>query len=243
MSAARSSSPGAAARKLRVLCLHGFQQTGAVFKDRTGSLRKALKAVADLEYVTAPLTIAPSEIEGFEENEDGSAANTWWYPNRDRSEYRDVDTTLGFLQTVFAQQGPFDGVLGFSQGAAMTAMMCAYKQREGYEWMQFGFAVLVSGFKPIDPVYHKLLFEPATQIDMPTLHVFGEGDVRVSPERSRALADAFKEPVVYPHAGGQYVHQIYIFIFFNPISCSFVPADAASKAVYVSFLSNYLSRS
>ena len=35
------------------------------------------------------------------------------------------DVSLSYLKTVFAQQQPFDGILGFSQGAAMAASICA----------------------------------------------------------------------------------------------------------------------
>jgi hypothetical protein len=101
------------------------------------------------EYVTAPLAISPSEIDGFgEAGGDDAASGTWWYPNRDRTVYRDVDASIRFLQGVFEQQGPFDGVLGFSQGAAMAALLCSLRGRDGYAWVRFRFAVLVSGMGP-----------------------------------------------------------------------------------------------
>ena len=42
------------APKLRMLCLHGYTQSGEVFRDRTGSTRKALKSAVDFVFPDAP---------------------------------------------------------------------------------------------------------------------------------------------------------------------------------------------
>jgi Serine hydrolase (FSH1) len=41
-------------KKLRILCLHGFQQNGSGFKGRTGSLAKKLKNFSELIFIDAP---------------------------------------------------------------------------------------------------------------------------------------------------------------------------------------------
>lgn len=41
-------------QKLRILCLHGYLQNGDVFKNRIGSMRKALKRRAEFFFVSAP---------------------------------------------------------------------------------------------------------------------------------------------------------------------------------------------
>jgi Serine hydrolase (FSH1). len=43
------------------LCLHGYRQSGAVFKQKLGALRKALKKHAELFFVTAPNKILSAE--------------------------------------------------------------------------------------------------------------------------------------------------------------------------------------
>ncbi|VFQ84904.1 unnamed protein product [Cuscuta campestris] len=39
------------------------------------------------------------------------------------------DESLSYLKTKVSEGGPFDGILGFSQGAAMAALLCAQKEK------------------------------------------------------------------------------------------------------------------
>ena len=41
-------------RRLRILCLHGFRQSGSSFRGRTAALARRLAPVADLVFVDAP---------------------------------------------------------------------------------------------------------------------------------------------------------------------------------------------
>ncbi|TKY52324.1 Rhodanese domain-containing protein 6 [Spatholobus suberectus] len=56
------------------------------------------------------------------------------------------DISLSHLKNVFSQEGPFDGILGFSQGAAMAALVSAQQEKLKGE-MDFKFVVLCSGLR------------------------------------------------------------------------------------------------
>ena len=43
------------------------------------------------------------------------------------------------------RQGPFDGLLGFSQGAALVGMLCHMRARGELPWLQIRFAVMIAG--------------------------------------------------------------------------------------------------
>ena len=70
--------------------------------------------------------------------------------------------------------GPFDGVLGFSQGACMVSIICTLQQRQCLDLpFKFKFAVIMAGFKSsLTP--HQQYF--TDQILLPSLHVFGKSD-------------------------------------------------------------------
>ena len=59
-----SASAANTARLMRILCLHGYMQSGAIMRAKTGALRSALKGVAELVYVDAPnrVTEVPQRI-------------------------------------------------------------------------------------------------------------------------------------------------------------------------------------
>lgn len=99
------------------------------------------------------------------------------------------DESLGYLKTVFSQAGPFDGILGFSQGAAMAASVSALQRRLKGE-IDFRFVILCSGFAVNLSDYER------GSINCPSLHIFGneQGDDRqIASQTSRDLASLFEE--------------------------------------------------
>ncbi|CAM8899728.1 unnamed protein product [Rhodiola kirilowii] len=100
-----------------------------------------------------------------------------------------LDVSLSYLKSVFSQQGPFDGVLGFSQGAAMTALLCARRETLSKE-IGFRFAILCSGFGV------QLSEVKQGSLNCPSLHIYGSDqgkDRQIAKQRSRDLAALFEE--------------------------------------------------
>ncbi|XVE63140.1 hypothetical protein DITRI_Ditri06bG0176200 [Diplodiscus trichospermus] len=98
------------------------------------------------------------------------------------------DVSLAYLKKVFSEQGPFDGILGFSQGAAMAALLCAQGDRLK-DGTDFRFVILCSGFAlPFAD------FE-GRSINLPSLHIFGSDpgkDRQITSHTSRDLASRFE---------------------------------------------------
>eukprot|EP00752_Nemacystus_decipiens_P004365 g3989.t1 len=78
--------------------------------------------------------------------QDRAGARTWWRCDAEerkrakavpgmagRCEWKGVEESLAFLRKVWDEQGPFDGLLGFSQGAAMASIFnhCAFAGGRG----------------------------------------------------------------------------------------------------------------
>ncbi|KAL0454628.1 UNVERIFIED_CONTAM: Rhodanese-like domain-containing protein 6 [Sesamum latifolium] len=98
------------------------------------------------------------------------------------------EKSIEYLKTVFSEAGPFDGILGFSQGAAMAALVGAHREKLKCE-MDFRFVVLCSGFAVNMTEYAE------GSINCPSLHIFGckEGkDRQIECEASRKLASLFQ---------------------------------------------------
>ena len=87
------------------------------------------------------------------------------------------------LLDVLQHEGPFDGVLGFSQGAAVAAALCAQQQQPAAVSMQarrrwhrprpsLRFAILCSGYPSAAPE-HRAMHAEVGPLQLPTLHVFG----------------------------------------------------------------------
>ena len=234
-------------RPIKILFLHGFTQSGPLFAAKCGALRKTLTkafpAGITLSFPTAPLRLSPTDVSFLhgnnneEKNEGGEAeevdAWAWWRRKGDGEPYtyEGLDIGLGRIAEVLKEEGPFDGVVGFSQGGAAAAMVASLLEPgrreafqslhaagggiafpdsftgdvDGYVHPPLKFAVSYSGFAARGQNPYQAFYDP--KIETPVLHFLGSLDTVVEESRSLALVDACQNSegrVVY-HPGGHFL--------------------------------------
>ena len=169
---------------VRVLCLHGYHGSGAILRDQMESLTHSLPAGIEFVHVDAP-SLATGDFGWWHEGFDG------WERTRDWA----VD---------LVRAGPrFDGIFGFSQGAALAGLLTTLQESEGAPpEFRFDFAVMVGGFTSDLPQHTDLLRHMLTT---PSVHVIGRSDVIVPRKDSLRLADRFADPLIIEHPGGHIV--------------------------------------
>ncbi|KAL2365389.1 hypothetical protein RJZ56_001633 [Blastomyces dermatitidis] len=139
-------TPAQSKAPLKVLMLHGYTQSGPLFRAKTRALEKHLKKsfplhAITLSYPTGPLHLSPSDIPDFQPSSTASTeANdadqpecyAWWRRSSTANppEYVGLDEGFEAVARVLAEEGPFDGVFGFSQGAAFAAIVASLLEPE-----------------------------------------------------------------------------------------------------------------
>ncbi|XP_028938368.1 esterase OVCA2 [Ornithorhynchus anatinus] len=216
-----------ARRPLRLLGLAGFRQSQRAFREKTGALRKALRGRAHLVCLAGPHAV-PQPQPGPQPPEEEPRG--WWFSEPEEAAFsaleepaacRGLEEALEAVREALEQHGPFDGLLGFSQGAALVALVCALGQAGDPRFPPPRFAILVSGFRPRGPrPAPPLLRAP---VELPSLHVLGEADRVIPARESRELAACFPGAVTLVHPGGH-----------------FVPAAAPQRQVYLNFLDQFV---
>jgi len=219
-------------KKLKILCLHGYAQNLKIFQKRTAVLKKALKSIAELYYVAGPLisTTNPANHEKFvidENTPEDEKPLAWWNFSDDDKVYYGLEDSLEMLLKIMREEGPFDGILGFSQGSSMAAVLCAHLELENEKGTPDippvpKFVMLFSGFRPEVDVYDKY-FNTERKLTIKSLHVFGEEDTWLNPERSKKLTTYFENPTILTHKGGH-----------------FIPMEAEKRHYYVDYIKQYL---
>ncbi|XP_070566433.1 esterase OVCA2-like isoform X2 [Ptychodera flava] len=198
------------------------------FRERTGSFRKILKKHAEFVFISAPNVVPPMESAERAENETTSDDQRGWWFSRDDDYFSAGDTSdvskgfdksLQVIEKAFTEEGPFDGVLGFSQGATLVGMLCAIKDEPGSPF-HFDFAILVAGFRSLSTNHDKYYSKP---ISCPTLQVFGDTDKVIPKEWSVEHLKYFIEPETLSHTGGH-----------------FIPASSPQKKIYLEYLQKWL---
>lgn len=220
---------------LRILMLHGYTQNAAVFNDRTGGLRKSLKQIAEFVYCDAPFDvpkfISPEQEDSKEDENEKDQPSKGWYTKTLKSDpVKDVDKSLDYLNDVFKQQGPFDGVWGFSQGATMTHFLVNTvldnrnnpTNNNSRNSIDFKFAILTATSKSAHPFlagFEDRFYRKECRLDMSSLFIIGKMDRITEYSKALELTEYYERPKVYVHEKGH-----------------FIPTDKESKQVYSEFL-------
>ena len=85
-------------------------------------------------------------------NQSEPPASWWLFDGKSMSyDCESVERAIAEVEAIFEKEGPFDGVLGFSQGACLTLLLAA-RQQQGKLALgcHFEFVALFSGFLPHD---------------------------------------------------------------------------------------------
>ncbi len=180
---------------LKVLCLHGKQQNKEILRTRLGRIPPKTKNIAQFIVVDAP------HLDGFT-TDNTQQVRTWF--NRDDAGNIDSESlkaSLEFLRSVWNDSGPFDGVLGFSMGGTVAAVMSSKAYSDMFPGLTFGMYI----GSPDIPA-KMLTALDLTEVSIPdglrSLHIAGLADNVVAIESSRALVTRFHEPQVIEHEQG-----------------------------------------
>ncbi|KAF2230325.1 hypothetical protein EV356DRAFT_509139 [Viridothelium virens] len=203
---------------MHFLCLHGMGTNSRIFEMQTSAIRYALDSQHTYEYVDgAVLTdMAP----GLAQLAPGTESDFCQYA--DESSVESCRKALLDLDEYIKEEGPFDGVIAFSQGAGLAASLMVHHIQNNPQKAQkdpiFRCGIFFSGGTPEDPrrVLSRDLPEHNRRylsyeddgelIQVPTAHIWGQNDSfypTFGPVLSGICDKKTKEELV--HSGGHEV--------------------------------------
>ncbi|KFY64593.1 hypothetical protein V496_03166 [Pseudogymnoascus sp. VKM F-4515 (FW-2607)] len=194
---------------IKVLMIHGYGQSGPLLDIKTSRLQRALQEAFTnrtricevlFYFPTAPSRLVEPDLP--EKSPTGGQLDMWTWctdyssgGNKFFDESKtisDLDNALGSIAEIIRQHGPFDGVIGFSSGACIAALIASLLEEGRKKVFEKGrpkngmpypssflragnivqpplkFAVCYSGFSLEHPKYSGF-YQP--QIQTPILHV------------------------------------------------------------------------
>lgn len=176
-------------------------------------------AGVEMIYIDAPIRLAPYEVA------DPFLRRFTWCLHDPRDNHRRFvgkfwGEAVLHLRDAFASLGPFDGLLGYSQGAVAAALVAAMRDVGAFPSF-IGFAVLVAAYQPTK--HRDALTVLVRQMSsskrvcsgltpeeiprsrrffVPTLHFSGRADRTSPPKMNLAFAKMFDNAVIFEHLGG-----------------------------------------
>lgn len=198
-------------KAFKVLVLHSNRQSPIIFQKRTKNiLSKMVGAGSTLVYASAPHKyVAQGEAKLNSKHVLASNAEStkcWWNASDDPATmiYSGIEETINYVDQLALSHGPFDGIIGFSQGATLTGAIAALVSDGSPSVKNIAkslqFTVIISGFyvRDVRPQFVNLNGpgrDKSNPIKIPSFHVWGLSDTLVLPERSIALKDSFAPEV------------------------------------------------
>ncbi|KAI0142876.1 serine hydrolase FSH [Xylariaceae sp. FL1272] len=189
---------------MHFLCLHGAGSNAQTFETQTAALRYELGDHHTYEFVEGvlPCPMAP-ELEGI-----ASPHDQEYYKYIDENEVDTCIAAIRNLDAYIAAEGPFDGILAFSEGAMVAATYIKWKAKQsGLNPLKC--AVFLSAWNAVDPDFlmneGKIeILKAGANIDsvsLPTAHIWGKKDVS-APNSSR-VSELFSADLreIHEHVG------------------------------------------
>jgi pimeloyl-ACP methyl ester carboxylesterase len=194
--------------KLSILCLHGYAANARVMRRQMAPLAEGLESFVKLVSIDAP-PLASGKLGWWRAIAIDDAAAADPGVGRGAKRYEGWPRSLEAIRSACVREGPFDGVLGFSQGAALAGLLVGSRPRGSRadrepQSLAFGFAVMVGGFISADSELARL-YEERSNYEPPSMHIIGRSDNVVPREASLELASKFKDPLILEHDGGHVI--------------------------------------
>ncbi|KAK1302622.1 Rhodanese-like domain-containing protein 6 [Acorus calamus] len=190
-------------KKPRFLCLHGFRTSGEILKKQIGKWPESVRDELDLFFPDGPCPAGgKSDVEGIFD----PPYFEWFQFNKDFMEYENFDKCLEYIEDLMIKHGPFDGLMGFSQGAILSAALPGF-QTQGYaitKVPKIKYVVIIGGAKFQKPEVAEKAY--ASRIECPSVHFLGEADY-LKPYGT-ALLEEFVDPLVIHHPKGHTVPRL-----------------------------------
>ncbi|RWR92478.1 dihydrofolate reductase [Cinnamomum micranthum f. kanehirae] len=190
-------------KKPRFLCLHGFRTSGEIMKKQIGKWPDSVLEKLDLVFLDAPFPCqGKSDVEGIFP----PPYYEWFQFNPEFSEYENFDECLAYIEDFMIKQGPFDGLMGFSQGAILSAALPGL-QSKGLALTKvpkIKFVIIIGGARFRNAALAEKAYSSPS--DCPSLHFLGETDF-LKPYGT-VLLESFVDPVVINHPKGHTVPRL-----------------------------------
>ncbi|CAH9128720.1 unnamed protein product [Cuscuta epithymum] len=184
--------------KPRFLCLHGFRTSADILMNQiVTKWNPAVVDKLDLVFLDAPFPcLGKSEVEGIFD----PPYYEWFRFNKEFTQYQNLDECFAYIEDYMVKNGPFDGLLGFSQGAILSAALPGL-QEKGVALTKvpkIKYLIIIGGAKFREKsVAEKAFGSPVT---CPSVHFIGKEDFLREP--GIQLLESFIDPLVIHHPKG-----------------------------------------
>lgn len=206
-------------KKLKALCLHGYLSCGKLMKVQLSQLISKTEHVVQFIFPNAPHTLLLQKNNDQMTSLKSTPKCRWYHAaesakgEEDEYRYDGIDVSLRFLMSLEKEKGPFDIIIGHSQGACLaltinalnskpdlTSLILSGGEKNTYDLPNPMATILMSGFIPRDRLFNNIFQN--IEINSKSLHLFSPDDDVVPPEISLQVMSLYRFPSMRMTVGG-----------------------------------------
>ncbi|KAH7388394.1 hypothetical protein KP509_16G073800 [Ceratopteris richardii] len=181
----RPSIVSSGIRKLRVLCFHGFRTNGLIMETQLKKLDQSVLDLMEMTCLDAPYpALGKSDVEGI-------------FPPPYYEWFQFKEECIEIITEHMEKHGPYDGLVGFSQGAFLCGAL-AGMQQQGLALTsvpKLRFVIIISG--GVLNGEHEWKSCYSDPIKCASVHLIGSRDFLKA--RNEDLLQKYENPVVIRH--------------------------------------------
>eukprot|EP00298_Acanthocystis_sp_HF-20_P003565 c13910_g1_i1.p1 GENE.c13910_g1_i1~~c13910_g1_i1.p1 ORF type:complete len:219 (-),score=76.57 c13910_g1_i1:19-675(-) len=185
-------------KKIKILCLHGFGMNAKSMEMLLDPVVQRNKSFVDFYF-----------IDGAHHEKHSKEVRLWWQaiPDKNQTQPKQqfnlegLEKSVEVVEKFDKEHGPFDGVIGFSQGAALAAIIIAYAS-VGRTPIKFKFALFVGGYLPNSQNLSEWRDSEKILFNVPSIHVYGKEDTIIVWKTSEKFSRMYSNPIVNFHPLG-----------------------------------------
>jgi hypothetical protein len=131
---------------MRLLMLHGYAQNDEIFRAKSRRFSTYMHSAyphTELIWANGPVQLQPDDLterspgRNSQQDEPTIDFRAWFHQRIPGKSFQEVSDSLSYLADLLQSHGPFDGVVGFSQGSIMAVILASLLQgdirRKAYE--------------------------------------------------------------------------------------------------------------
>jgi pimeloyl-ACP methyl ester carboxylesterase len=122
---------------MKILMLHGFAQNSNTFQRKMRRLEERLRTTfpnTEFAWPEGALRLCVSDIPGYDQQHRNTLSpdlRAWFHLRYVQDPPHGLFESLDLIAGVLAREGPFDGIVAFSQGTVLAAMVASMLQEGG----------------------------------------------------------------------------------------------------------------
>ncbi|KAF4765424.1 hypothetical protein HAV15_003388 [Penicillium sp. str.  len=120
----------------KILMLHGHGQSADIFKPKTRYVREVFRTLSnEIEFEFKYLS---GVLPAYPDDNDITDKKVWGYGEPENDKINGLEGSIQHILDTLDEHGPFSGIVGFSSGAAMTAIVASMLEKRkavcGISW-------------------------------------------------------------------------------------------------------------